>query len=425
MKNKRDLLKIVVNFLIILWVLYLPSCKCGTDIPGVYRLATGSWRGELVTQGGPLPFVFDLKRKNDSSFIFTLYNSDEQITTEEILVVGDSILIQFPVYEAVLAAQIRGLKGDTLKGQLMRTAFDEVNTIEFSAVAGAKYTFAAKESTKNHQISGKWEALFVKPDSATSDAIGVFSQEGLEVKGTFLTPYGDYRYLSGIVDGDSLFLAGFDAATAYLFKGKIVADSLVGTFFAGAAPGRKVYARKNEAAVLKSISEKSYLLPNTGQFNFKFPSAPGTYVSLQDNKFKNKVVIVQILGTWCHNCLDETALLQSMYTKYANAGLEVVGLAFERTRIEEKAFDNIKKLVKRFSVTYPILLAGSPEPESLKSALPQISEVLGYPTTIVLNRKGEIIHVEVGFIGPSSGALYNDYVQKFEQKIKELLQNEQ
>ncbi len=48
-------------------------------------------------------------------------------------------------------------------------------------------------------------------------------------------------------------------------------------------------------------------------------------------EFKNKVVIVDIMGTWCPNCHDEEPLLVDLYNRYHKDGLEIVGLAYEYT----------------------------------------------------------------------------------------------
>jgi len=43
----------------------------------------------------------------------------------------------------------------------------------------------------------------------------LFKQTKNKLTGTFLTTTGDYRYLDGIVTGDSLKLSTFDGAHAY------------------------------------------------------------------------------------------------------------------------------------------------------------------------------------------------------------------
>jgi len=60
-------------------------------------------------------------------------------------------------------------------------------------------------------------------------------------------------------------------------------------------------------------------------------------VSLSDPKYKNKAVIVQIMGSWCPNCMDESAYLSKVYKQYNKQGLEIIALAYERTSDAERA----------------------------------------------------------------------------------------
>ena len=53
------------------------------------------------------------------------------------------------------------------------------------------------------------------------------------VTGTFLTETGDYRYLEGVVDGDSLKLSCFDGSHAFLFHAALDQDSFRGRFWSG------------------------------------------------------------------------------------------------------------------------------------------------------------------------------------------------
>jgi thiol-disulfide isomerase/thioredoxin len=154
-----------------------------------------------------------------------------------------------------------------------------------------------------------------------------------------------------------------------------------------------------------------FSLPNHLQQNLTFPS----------EKYRNKVVVLQVLGTWCHNCIDETQYLAQRSEMWKKQGVEIIGLSFERTDMEEKGRDNIRRLVERFNVKYPILLAGSPKPESLQKTFPQIKEMLGYPTTILIGKDGKVADVHVGFSGPATGKFYQQYQEEFESKIAKLL----
>ena len=64
-------------------------------------------------------------------------------------------------------------------------------------------------------------------------------------------------------------------------------------------------------------------------FHFSFRDLAGNIVSDTDPRFRDKVVIVAIGGSWCPNCHDEAPFLEALYEKYHARGLEVVGLFFE------------------------------------------------------------------------------------------------
>jgi len=137
-------------------------------------------------------------------------------------------------------------------------------------------------------------------------------------------------------------------------------------------------------------------------------------VSLEDERFKNKVVLVQIMGSWCPNCLDESKF-------YA-----VIALAFEYAKTKEKAFNSIKRLTNRIGLTYPVLLAqyGTSDKEEAQKKLPMLNHVLSYPTTIFIDKKGAVRKIHTGFNGPATGEKYEVFKKEFDAFVKGLLAEE-
>jgi peroxiredoxin len=397
------------------------ACRLGTDrLDTQYKLTYGKWRGLLSTNtGGALPFEFEMKMKPDSSLHFILMNGSENIETQDFQIIGDSIIVQFPVYESVIIAKIIGNNCDTLRGVWIKTKFDAETRTNFEAIAGGKYKFAAKNRTMPASIAGKWATIFAPNTPDSEAAIGIFEQSGIDISGTFLTPTGDYRYLTGIADGDSVFLSGFDGASATLIKAQHNGDTLQGTVF-GIKSSTKFTAARNPNATLPDANTLTYLKKGYNSLQFSYKNEQGKMINLTDEAYKNKVVIVQVLGTWCHNCTDETAFLSPFYEKYKNKNVEIIGLAFESTNKPEKAADNIARLKKRYNVGYQILHAGTPSPESLTQALPQINKIMSYPTTLIIDKKGKVRRVHTGFSGPSTGIYYTQYCTEFERFITEL-----
>ena len=48
-------------------------------------------------------------------------------------------------------------------------------------------------------------------------------------------------------------------------------------------------------------------------FRFSFPDMQGQIVSNTDARFRGKVVLVNISGSWCPNCHDEAPFLSALY----------------------------------------------------------------------------------------------------------------
>jgi thiol-disulfide isomerase/thioredoxin len=128
------------------------------------------------------------------------------------------------------------------------------------------------------------------------------------------------------------------------------------------------------------------------------------------------------MGTWCHNCLDATPLLQQLYSEFHKDGLEVVGLAFEITDNREMAKKNLSLFQKRYGITYKLLFCGSTKNADKGSdILKQIDDFYGYPTTIFIDRKGRVKEIHVGFNGPATGEEYKTQVQNYYRVVSEIL----
>jgi hypothetical protein len=139
----------------------LSSCSWGTNLPGKYRLMEGDWRGALLTEGGELPFLFGLDRTGDSTFRFELIDGRDTLRTEELQVVGDSLIVRFPVFESVLIAGI-SQGGDSLVGRLVKVKNDVESSIPCTATRGGKYKFAARVSRLPDEVGGIWATTFYK-----------------------------------------------------------------------------------------------------------------------------------------------------------------------------------------------------------------------------------------------------------------------
>jgi thiol-disulfide isomerase/thioredoxin len=182
-------------------------------------------------------------------------------------------------------------------------------------------------------------------------------------------------------------------------------------------------ARKDVNATLKDAYEMLKTKENV-KASFNFVDLEGKKVDLEDEKFKNKVVIIQILGSWCPNCLDETQFLAQFYDKYRLKNTEVVALAFERKNSLAEAKPFLEKLIKKYKVNYPVLYAGKADKKEVAEKLSFIDQIIAFPTTIILDKKHQVRKIHTGFSGQSTGKYFEEFVRHFETEIDKLLKEE-
>jgi thiol-disulfide isomerase/thioredoxin len=197
-----------------------------------------------------------------------------------------------------------------------------------------------------------------------------------------------------------------------------------GFFYAGAKNVETWVAEKNEQARLPDEFSLTRLKDTANAtLYFRFPDMNQHMVSLSDPIYKNKVVILQILGSWCPNCMDETRFLSAYYIQNKSRGVEIIGMAYERTTSYENAKKLLQPFILRFHVTYPILATGVSVNDSNRTekTLPEIQEIVGFPTTIFIDKKGIVRKIYTGFNGPGTGDHYEVYKKEFNELVNSLL----
>lgn len=400
---------------IVLICLLVVSCKKQNQVK---NLAEGPWRVELeVMDNQLLPFNLNLEKDEKGIYTMKIFNADEVIEVDEITIFGDSIIMQTPVFEGYLA----GTFDDTMiTGSFVKESLDRV--VPFTATYGEEERFTTKKPS-DQNVSGIWETNFSPNTDDSYMGKGIFIQEENKVSGTFRTTTGDYRFLDGVVEGDSLKLSAFDGAHAFLFTAKVTDSSMNGMFYSGNHFKEPFVARRNENFDLPSPDSLTFINEGYDKLAFTFPNLNNTNVSLADERFKDKVVIVQLMGTWCPNCLDESKFLVNYLAENPNKDVEVIGLAFESARTKEKAFMAIKRLKDRIGVNYPILLGqyGSYDKKEAQKKLPMLNHVLSYPTTIFLDKNGDIRKIHTGFNGPATGDKFLEFKADFDDFVNQLL----
>lgn len=382
------------------------------------ELKTGIWRGVLDIQGQQLPFNFRVVNDSTGGFDVYLKNATEDLLLDEVEFHDDSVDIVLHVFDAELRVAVHG---DSLKGFFILNYRDNYR-VPFNAAFGQDFRFFKTDSTANAEnFSGTYQVQFTDENDSTQ-AIGMVRQRGSYAEGSFLTPSGDYRFLEGGVAYNKLYMSTFDGNHLYLITAIKQNDStLLGDFWAGRTFHQQWMGTKTENPMLPKTESITYLKEGYDKIEFSFPDINGNKVSLTDEKYKNKVVILQIFGTWCPNCMDETKFLTSWYNKNKDRGVEILGLAYERKDDFAYASQRVKKMKEKWNVPYDFVIAGVDDKTKASATLPSLSGITAFPTTIFIGKDGKVKHIHTGFEGPGTGIYHEQFKQRFNEIVNELL----
>jgi thiol-disulfide isomerase/thioredoxin len=385
------------------------------------RFRNGQWRAYLERKdGNNIVFNFEVKESAGRQVIY-MRNAGERILVDAVSREGDSVFIRMPFYESQLRAKVTA--DGNLEGVWLRHLASNWQAVPFKAFYGEGYRFAVKGDA-DASVSGRWAALFTSVDGKDSTfRVGEFRQQGSHVTGTFLDAGGDLRYLEGVVTGDTLKLSCFDGTHAYFFTALVEGDKLIGGQQYSGPAGHAVWtAVKDSKAKLEdqfAMTKWNPAMP----FEFSFRDIDGKKVSLSDARFKGKVVLVQIMGSWCPNCMDETRFLSGFYDEYRNKGVEIVALAYERSTDLARSQASLRTFQEKFGVKYPMLITGVAvgDPQRTQKTLPQLEAIVNFPTTIFVGKTGKIEKIHTGFSGPGTGEHYAEQKQEFYTVVNDLL----
>lgn len=382
---------------------------------GFYRFAIDRPDGNQI--------IFNAEAKDSAGKkIMYIINADDKLLVDDITVKEDSLLIRLPFFDSEFMT--RPDAAGNLSGQWIKDFGKRTQYLPFTATYNDQTRFAITQpATKN--FTGRWAVTFTREDGRTSQSVGEFKQEGPRLTGTFLNPSGDYRFLEGVVSRDSMYLSGFDGGMVLLVKAKLDSNNTItdGKLYSGEKSVVSWSARQDENAALPDEYTLTNLKPGATRLDFVFPDMDGKLVSIDDARFRNKVVVVQIMGSWCPNCMDEAQFVMQNYAKYKERGLEFIGLAYERTTDFQTSKRALMPFVTKFDIQYPILITGVTVDDTLltEKTLPQLDKIRAFPTTIFIDKRGEVRRIHAGFNGPATGIHFENYKKEFEELTNKLL----
>lgn len=380
----------------------------------------GPWVAQLMLPSARLPFQWELHRAASGAYRIVIHNADERIAVEDVAITADSIHFRMPLFDS----EFHGvLLGDSLmRGVWHNPIKGDDYTIPFEAKAGAGSRFPNQRGDDALRFAGSWQVRFSPGTPDAYNAIGAFrSAADGSVSGTFMTETGDYRYLAGSAHGDSLWLSCFDGTHAFLFGASLDGDSLHGRFWSGKHWQEPWVGIRNNAYHLRDPDSLTFLKPGHERIDFRFTDTDGVERSPSDSAYSGRPLLVQIMGSWCPNCLDESILLSEMHERFSARGLRVLAIAFEKQNDPQRALQSLRSYKESLHIPYPILYGGKASKEEATARLPFLDRLISYPTCIFIDRKGRVRRIRTGFYGPGTGAHYQAYRQQLADYLTMLL----
>jgi thiol-disulfide isomerase/thioredoxin len=399
-------------FLVVFGCILLTSCNSEDS----EKLELGDYVGRLEVENNKyLPFNFSVT--NDSTLV--VQNSSE-IVDFSIVYSNDSIFIKSKVFEGFI------------KGVLVENKINGFFTIEsldrsvpFSSYKNNNRFNIDFDENKKLTLN-RWKFTFNPNKDNASFSVGIFNSIGEnEISATFRTTTGDYGYMHGGYKENKIVLSTFNGSRAYLFEAEMNKDSIEGVMYAG----------NHSKTIVKGVLDNDFELSNeysltslkvkNQKFDFSFENTLGKLISIDDEFYDGKSMVVQLMGSWCSNCLDESKFYVDYMNKNELKDIEFVALAFEYAKTKDNALNSIRKLKKQLGINYPILLAqyGSSDKSRALEKFPMLNKIISYPTTIFLDKNKDVIKIHTGFNGPATGEKYTEFINEFNSTIKFLQGN--
>ena len=399
-------------FLVVFGCILLISCNSEDS----EKLELGDYVGRLEVENNKyLPFNFSVT--NDSTLV--VQNSSE-IVDFSIVYSKDSIFIKSKVFEGFI------------KGVLVENKINGFFTIEsldrsvpFSSYKNNNRFNIDFDENKKLTLN-RWKFTFNPNKDNASFSVGIFNSIGEnEISATFRTTTGDYGYMHGGYKENKIVLSTFNGSRAYLFEAEMNKDSIEGVMYAG----------NHSKTIVKGVLDNDFELLNeysltslrdkNQKFDFSFENTLGKLISIDDKFYDGKSMVVQLMGSWCSNCLDESKFYVDYMSKNELKDIEFVALAFEYAKTKDNALNSIRKLKKQLGINYPILLAqyGSSDKSRALEKFPMLNKIISYPTTIFLDKNKDVIKIHTGFNGPATGEKYTEFINEFNSTIKFLQGN--
>jgi len=397
---------------------------------------TGLWDGSIQSRAGEVSFIVEVKSQANGLEALLVNATDRQPFSSAGWD-GQTLTLRLDYYDGELALHM--VSPQRMEGEYSRQTAKGIAHIPVTLVL--HQDSPATKPWTGPTLGGDWLLHEAGADVAEKNTLANFQQKktaaadgNVAVIGILEPVSGDSGLLHGRVSTDSkglthFHLSRFDGIHILAIDGEIAQDGTLHGQIGGLKTASPFTAARIEDTASSSPNALAGNLTKVKipqeRFRFSGIDRTGKKIDQTSADFEGKPMIVDIFGTWCPNCHDEAPLLEQLYRKYQAQGLVIVGLAYEYVDDTARDLHQIAIYREKFSISFPLLLAGSTDEGQMEKTLPQLVNFGAYPTTVFLDRNGRVHAIHAGFAGPSTGNEYQKVQDLMDQLTREIVDSPQ
>ena len=337
-------------------------------------------------------------------------NGERRIESTDAEANADTVVFRFGQYASRLELRING---ESLAGKYYRARGEPLPVTATRAALTE-----AINSGNAPSIDGTW---VVQAKSSKGETAWRFiaHQTGPRVEATILRVDGDTGTLSGGWQDGRFVLGHFSGARPLRLEVTPQAD---GTLLLSQNGQAALVAARADTARVATIGTPTDPAAHTRMkdpsepFRFSFPDLDGRVVSNTDEKFRGKVLLVNISGSWCPNCHDEAPFLAALYRQYRGRGLGDRDAVVRRRRSTAQSRP-VAGLQSHLRHRAHRAAAGRTRPVERKGC-PRRRISTPSRRRFIVGRDGRVRAVHAGFPSPGSG----EYYARAEHEVTELVE---
>lgn len=233
---------------------------------------------------------------------------------------------------------------------------------------------------------------------------------------TVRTGTGDLRYLGGTASEESIELTTFDGAHLYQFDIQRDGDTLTGYFHSHTGYKSSIQGKRLGRMPITDPMR----IQATGPMSFTVVTdQDSTLATWTGDDFKGNVTIIDLMGTWCPNCMDAARMFKELQVEFPN--LRVASVAFETRSNPRAVFSRFETFKADLGIDWPMVYGGPAKKKETGYKMNFLTGFESFPTTLILDKEGNIAYVHTGFNGPATGEAHTQEQKFFRAAIRSLM----